>query len=200
MRLKIALPFIKLKQEKKTFYCENHLIKFLLDTPKVYSLIYSRDLGFTPYPLKGFRILSPSFDGQYLINRIKDSLTILFSQEKEIQPFKSMSVKDTLRYILTFIIGLGYSNRPPRIKVSRKNIELSNAYYYVKNVLNLDYRKPISVVGNVWLNLEAIINEKGSLEFLIQQGKGEPSPYRVLELLVSSNNELRDYVLKLGSE
>ncbi|MEB3757163.1 MAG: hypothetical protein GSR79_09970 [Desulfurococcales archaeon] len=199
-KFKISLPFITIKQEGKTFYCEDHLIKFLIGTPKVYSLIYSRDLGFTQYPSRGFKILKPVFDADKLVRMLRESLTSLLGEKHRTQPVKSMSVKDTLRYILTFIIGLGYANKPPRIKVSRKDVELSNAFYYVKNVLKLDHRKPISVMGYLWLNLEITENDDHSLSFLIIQENREPIPYRVLELLASNDSALRNYILELGSE
>ena len=200
MQLRIALPFVEFEQKRKIFYCENHLIRFLLGTPKIYSLIYSRDLGFTRYPLKGFRELEPLFHGDDLVKHVMENITNLFSlAEENIQAIESLSIKDIARFLLSYIAGLGYSNKRPRIKTDKSRVELNNAYYYVRNVLKLDYKEPVSVKDYLWLNIEGI-EKDDSISFFIVKENRERVSYRVLELLVSSMANMKDYILKVGSE
>jgi hypothetical protein len=196
MEKSVSIPFVELSQEDRSYYAENHFIRFFIGSPRMFALIYSRDLGFTRNPLPGFKPLSPFLDASELALKIKENIYSLESEFQENHPVRSLSVKDTLKYILSVIAGFGYHSKPPRLKIEKRSAELSNAYNYVKKILRLKPVGPIKVSRQVWLNLRIFIVNNG-IRCMITNEYNRENNYRVLEILAKENSELAEYILKM---
>ncbi len=197
MEKRVSIPFVQFTQKDRLYYAENHFVKFFIDTPKMFALIYSRDLGFTKSPLPGFKPLQPFLDAGILVSKIEKNIYDLEAQYKENHPIKSLSIKDTLKYILSVIAGFGYHSKPPKLRIEKRSAELSNAYNYVNRILGLRTNTPFSVVRQIWLNLKMLINENNRIECFVINENREENRYKVIEILARENNELAEYITKI---
>ncbi len=196
MKKHVSIPFVQFTQRDKFYYAENHFVKFFIDSPKMFALIYSRDLGFSKSPLPGFKPLQPFLDAGKLVSKIRENIRGLETEYKENPPIKSLSIRDTLKYVLSVIVGFGYHSKPPKLRIERRSVELSNAYNYVNRLLGLRTSDPFNVAGEIWLNLKMLIYNN-RIECYIVNENIEENKYRVLEILTKEDNELAEYVMKI---
>jgi len=192
----ISTPFVQFAQKDRIYYAENHFVEFFINSPKMFALIYSRDLGFTQNPLPGFKPLQPFLDAGKLVSKIWENIHDLEMEYRENRPIKSLSIKDTLKYVLSVIAGFGYHSKPPKLRIEKRSAELSNAYNYVNRILGLRANTRFNVVRQIWLNLKILINNN-KIEFYIINENKEENRYRVLEILAKENNELTEYITKI---
>ena len=197
MEKQVSIPFVQFIQNDRFYYTENHFIRFFINSPRTFALIYSKDLGFTRSPLTGFMPLQPFLNANSLISKILENMNDLEAEYMENRPIKSLSIKDTLKYILSVIAGFGYHSKPPRLKIEKRSAELSNAYNYVNKILGLRANTPFKVVGQIWLNVRVSINNDDKIECYIINENKEEYRYRVLEILAEGNDELVDYMMNL---
>ena len=196
MEKHISIPFVQFAQKDRLYYAENHFVKFFIDSPKMFALIYSRDLGFTKSPLPGFKPLQPFLDTGRLVSKIRENIYDLEVKYRENRPIRSLSIKDTLKYILSVIAGFGYHSKPPKLRIEKRSAELSNAYNYVNRILGLRADTPFNVVRQIWLDLKVIINDN-RIECYIVNKNMEENRYRVIEILAEENRELAEYITRI---
>ncbi|MEB3772411.1 MAG: hypothetical protein GSR82_01875 [Desulfurococcales archaeon] len=196
MEKHVSIPFVQFAQKDRLYYAENHFVKFFVDSPKMFALIYSRDLGFTKSPLPGFKPLQPFLDASRLVSKIRENIYDLEVKYMKNQPIKSLSIKDTLKYVLSVIAGFGYHSKPPKLRIEKRSAELSNAYNYVNRILGLKVDTPFNVVRQIWLDLKVLINDN-RIECYIVNENMEENRYRVIEILARENNELAEYITRI---
>jgi len=195
MEITIATPFYELDSNRTRIYGENHFITYLNNSPKLFTLIYTKDLGFTNKPLPQSKPLKPVYDSSsYLQLLVKEISSLYENYGRQVVSFPSL--KETLRYVLSVIIGFG--KKTPRARVNKRNAELFNAIYYVKDILKLNPENSFRVLSMKWLNLELTL-DNNVFHANITGNKGKKE-YRVLELLYIQNTTLRDYLAKLVSK
>ena len=197
MEKRVSIPFVQFTQKDRLYYAENHFVRFFIDSPNMFALIYSRDLGFTKSPLPEFKSLQPFLDAGRLVSKIRENIYDLEAEYKENHLIKSLSLKDTLKYILSVIAGFGYHSKPPKLRIEKRSAELSNAYNYVNRILGLRADIPFSVVRQIWLNLKILTEENNRIECFIINENREEKRYKVIEILAEENNELAEYIAKI---
>jgi len=194
MKIAIATPFYELESNRTRIYGENHFITYLNNSPKLFTLIYTRDLGFTNKPVPQFQPLKPVYDSSSYLQFLAKEVSNLYKNYSEhIVSFPSF--KETLRYVLTVIIGFG--KKAPRAKVNKHDTELFNAIYYVKDVLKLNPESNFRVLSMKWLNLELTLDNNKLHATIIRNNR--KNEYRILELLYAQDTILGDYLAKLVS-